>query len=146
VSALASPARYVALVASKKRGAAILQYLHESDLNQAQIGRLKVPAGLDLGARTPAEIAVSILAEMIEFRRRGPGSGEAEEPHAPAVERASEPVEAIDPVCKMTVEIATAHFVSEVGGRIYYFCAASCKHRFDADPEKFIPQETGSVR
>jgi xanthine dehydrogenase accessory factor len=142
VAALASPARYVALVASKKRGAAILEYLHESDLTPEQISRLKYPAGLDLGARTPAEIAVSILAEMIEFRRRGPGSADPGEPAATA---AGEPAEAIDPVCKMTVEIATARFVSEYGGRTYYFCAAGCKRSFDADPERYLTQETGRV-
>jgi len=143
VSALGSPARYVALIASKKRGAAILQYLDESDLTRAQIDRLKYPAGLDLGARTPQEIAVSILAEMIEFRRWGPGSLE---PEAEAmVATTAEPTEAIDPVCKMTVEIATAHFTSEFRGKAFYFCAANCKRNFDADPEQYLPQETGSV-
>ena len=145
VSALASPARYVALVASKKRGEAILQYLHESDLTPEQISRLKYPAGLDLGASTPAEIAVSILAEMIEFRRRGPGAIPEDGDEAHTGSEAVGLAEAIDPVCKLTVEIATAHFISEYRGQKYYFCAASCKRSFDAEPERYIPQETGSV-
>src|SRR5512134_1978285 len=72
VAALQSEAPYVALIASKKRAGAILQYLNESNLTQEQITRLKYPAGLDFGAVTPEEIALSILAEIIQRRRQLP--------------------------------------------------------------------------
>ena len=52
------------------------------------------------------------------------------------------PTEAIDPVCHMTVEIATAHFTSEYNGQTYYFCAAGCKRSFDKNPEKYLQSET----
>lgn len=45
---------------------------------------------------------------------------------------------AIDPVCKMEVDEKTAKFVSEYGGRKYYFCAPGCKKAFDKDPEKYL--------
>ena len=141
VAALQSEAPYVALIASKKRASAILQYLNESNLTQAQIARLKYPAGLDFGAVTPEEIALSILAEIIQRRRRNEeqmpeqheGQGSLE------IER---PTEAIDPVCGMTVEIATAHFTSDYNGKMYYFCAAGCKRSFDKEPQKYVQEES----
>ncbi|HET9588155.1 MAG TPA: XdhC family protein [Anaerolineales bacterium] len=72
VAALQSQAPYVALIASKTRSQAILQYLTESSLTEEQIARLKYPAGLDLGAVTPEEIALSILAEIVQHRRQSP--------------------------------------------------------------------------
>ena len=47
---------------------------------------------------------------------------------------------AVDPVCEMTVEIATAEFRSSHEGKDYYFCSAGCKARFDKDPAKFVAQ------
>ena len=147
VAALQSEASYVALIASKKRASAILQYLNESNLTQEQIARLKYPAGLDFGAVTPEEIALSILAEIIQKRRQA-GS---------VVNHVSQNVslelpmmknsvsEAVDPVCGMTVEITTAHFTSEYNGSTYYFCAAGCKRSFDKDPQKYIQSESSQI-
>lgn len=157
VAALQSPAPYVALIASKKRSAAILQYLHESDLTHEQIHRLKYPAGLDLGATTPEEIALSILAEILQFQRKlGIRNDELgiSNPESPISntqylisnpQSPNHPLEAIDPVCHMTVEIATAHFTSEYNGQTYYFCAAGCKRSFDKNPEKYISSETAQI-
>jgi xanthine dehydrogenase accessory factor len=163
VAALQSGAPYVALIASKKRASAILQYLHESNLTQEQIARLKYPAGLDFGAVTPEEIALSILAEIIQRRRQlptlapGASAGVTNYSTAQSPREASTPpisntststlelpmaenlaLEARDPVCGMTVEIATAHFTSQYEGTTYYFCAAGCKRSFDKEPQKYI--------
>jgi YHS domain-containing protein len=48
---------------------------------------------------------------------------------------------AIDPICKMEVDEATARFKSEYKGKTYYFCAPGCKAKFDADPEQYIENE-----
>jgi xanthine dehydrogenase accessory factor len=141
VASLQSGASYVALVASKKRASAILQYLNEANLTQEQIARLKYPAGLDFGAVAPEEIALSILAEIIQRRRRSPI---ADQPDA-GIElpiAAAHDLEAMDPVCGMTVEIATAHFTSEHKGKIYYFCSAGCRRSFDKEPDKYIRAES----
>jgi xanthine dehydrogenase accessory factor len=69
--ALSNPAAYVALVASPRRAQAVRDYLRDSGLSEAQLDRLKCPAGLDLGAVTPEEIALSILAETVQLRRQG---------------------------------------------------------------------------
>jgi len=151
VAALQSDAPYVALIASKIRSKAILQYLSESSLTQEQIARLKYPAGLDFGAVTPEEIALSILAEIIQRRRQSPREASnspitnlqlpiiAEHPSATNNQLLTE---ALDPVCGMTVEIAAAHFISEYNGKTYYFCAAGCKRSFDKEPGKYVQSET----
>ena len=141
VAALQTNAPYVALIASKKRASAILQYLNESNLTQAQIARLKYPAGLDFGAVTPEEIALSILAEIIQRRRRNEEQMPEQHEGQGSLEIAR-PTEAIDPVCGMTVEIATAHFTSDYHGKMYYFCAAGCKRSFDKEPQKYVQEES----
>jgi xanthine dehydrogenase accessory factor len=141
VAALHSEASYVALIASKKRASAILQYLNEANLTQEQIARLKYPAGLDFGAVTPEEIALSILAEIIQRRRQPPRAASNSLISDPPVSTLQLPIEAIDPVCGMTVEIASAHFTNEYNGKTYYFCAAGCKRSFDKEPGKYVQTE-----
>ena len=157
VTALQSEAPYVALIASKKRASAILQYLNEANLTQEQIARLKYPAGLDFGAVAPEEIALSILAEIIQRRRQS--SDLAHDTSRVSNSLVSTPpgaalqlpiasqvgLEARDPVCGMTVEIATAHFRSEYGGTTYYFCAAGCKRSFDKEPQRYIQAESSQL-
>jgi xanthine dehydrogenase accessory factor len=127
---LATGAGYVSLVASRKRAAGIVATLHQRGVPREQLDRLKAPAGLDIGAVTPEEIAVSILAEVVHARR----SRKAEPPEpGPA---AAAPAEATDPICGMTVEIATARHRSDWAGRAVYFCCLRCKEAFDADPPR----------
>jgi xanthine dehydrogenase accessory factor len=130
---LASDAGYVSLVASRKRAAAVIESLRRRGVSAERIGRLKAPAGLDLGAVTPEEIAVSILAEVIQVRR----SGKSAAPEVPGDTAAASPGEARDPICGMQVEIATARHRSEAAGRAVYFCCAHCKETFDAAPERY---------
>lgn len=132
-AALPSPAPYVALVASKKRASSIREYLKSDNLPEELVQRLKYPAGLDFGAQTPEEIALSILAEIIQVRRRGLGQT------APAVASPQQkPDEAIDPVCGMTVEVGSASLKAVYQGKSYYFCSVSCQRQFVAQPEKYL--------
>jgi xanthine dehydrogenase accessory factor len=152
--ALSTDAPYVALVASPTRARAVLEYLRESGLSEERLARLKFPAGLDIGAVTPEEIALSILAETVQLRRHphlahapaGGSSGMAEanhaEPHhhAVATAQAAPPsaTEAIDPVCGMTVEIAGARYTSQHAGQTYYFCCAGCQRSFEKEPQRYL--------
>ena len=129
---LATPAGYISLVASRKRAANILETLHDRGVPREHLGRLKAPAGLDIGAVTPEEIAVSILAEIIHARH----SHKTDDGEAAAFERAAA-AEAKDPICGMTVEIATARHQSDWAGRSVYFCCLRCKELFDADPQRY---------
>jgi xanthine dehydrogenase accessory factor len=141
-AALRTEAAYVALIASRSRAQAIIQYLRDSSLSSEQIARLKYPAGLDLGAITPEEIALSILAEIVQMRRRNlPTQPEIGEP----AETSAESPTAVDPVCGMLVDIATARYTSEYLGQTYYFCARSCQHSFEANPADYLTKEEDSA-
>jgi xanthine dehydrogenase accessory factor len=141
--ALMSDAPYVALVASRKRAESVVHYLREAGLPADRLARLKYPAGLDIGAVTPEEIALSILAEILQVRRHRQEQAKGDAPSlqpGPIMEQVeqAEQLEAIDLVCGMTVEIATARHKSEYNGQIYYFCAPGCKRSFEKDPHKYL--------
>jgi xanthine dehydrogenase accessory factor len=112
---------YVALVASPRRGTAVLASL---DVDDALRSLVRTPAGLDIGARAPADIAISILAQMIAERTT----------HAPA-SAAPEPVRtAVDPVCGMQVMVgeATPHPHLALGDEHFYFCCEGCRSTYAA--------------
>ncbi len=130
---LRTGAGYVSLVASRRRAGVILEGLKARGAPPDRLGRLKAPAGLDIGAVTPQEIAVSILAEIIQHRRsEKPGAPEADVPATPAVR-----IESKDPICGMLVDSVTAKHRSEFSGRTVYFCCRHCKEMFDQDPERY---------
>jgi xanthine dehydrogenase accessory factor len=124
---------YVALVASRKRGAAVRA---ELDVPAELRRQLHTPAGLDIGARGPTEIAVSILAEMIARHHSDPaperpaGVAEAPAPAAVAV--------ATDPVCGMQVAVTGSAPMLEIAGERFYFCCDGCREKFAA--ERAAPQ------
>jgi xanthine dehydrogenase accessory factor len=150
IAALNTDAPYVALVASKKRAESVIQYLRDSGIPEDRLTRLKYPAGLDIGAVTPEEIAVSILAEIVQVSRQPFGDAQGKLPitnyqlpmMTPA---AAEIVEAKDPVCGMMVEIAGARYTTEYGGQTYYFCCAGCKRSFEKEPAKYLAGEKGGT-
>jgi xanthine dehydrogenase accessory factor len=66
-------AAYVGMIGSQRRVAAVLQHLREDGVPEADLEPVHTPIGLDIGAQTPEEIAVSIMAEIIQARRGGSG-------------------------------------------------------------------------
>ncbi len=127
-----SPAPYVALVASRRRAGILLEELRTHGVPSDALARVRAPAGLDIGARTPEEIALSILAEIVERRR-----GTVPPPAASEPGRGG-PATAVDPVCHMEVDPATTSLRLERSGTTYYFCAESCLRRFTEHPEEFL--------
>lgn len=130
-----SPARYVALVASRRRAETVFAYLESKNVPPERIQRVKVPAGLDIGAVTPEEIALSILAEIIQ-RRRGvvPESAMPASTEPPAAVQM-----AIDPICGMSVDPAKAEHTAEFRGVRYFFCSAHCRRTFEREPAAYVP-------
>ncbi|GAA5188269.1 hypothetical protein GCM10023322_38590 [Rugosimonospora acidiphila] len=131
---------YVALVASRRRGAAVLAGL---DLAPADRERIHTPAGLDIGARTPPEVALSIFAELIAARphNAGPAGAPADEAGSvrPSVVagRPSAVTEAVDPVCGMRVAVTPDALSVEHGGHTWYFCGSGCRGAFADSPERY---------
>jgi xanthine dehydrogenase accessory factor len=129
--ALLTSAAYVAFVASKVKAAKILDYLRERGVTAARLVQVRAPAGLDIRAASPEEIAVSILAEIIHVNRTKTDAPKA---------KADLPVlthEAKDPICGMMVEVSAAKYKSEFRGNSFYFCCAGCKQSFDKQPDKY---------
>jgi xanthine dehydrogenase accessory factor len=126
---------YVGLVASRKRGDGVLGELRGDGVPGALLERIDVPAGLDIGARTPAEIALSILARIVAVQR--------DERAAAAVPRAQAEVAAppaaalaVDPICGMTVAAVASTPSLEHDGEVVYFCCDGCKARFLAEHDR----------
>jgi len=132
--ALRTDAAYIAFVASKTKAAKVLEGLREHGFPQQQLQRLRVPAGLNIKATSPEEIAVSILAEIIQVR------GEKSSPIASLGDSevlATTALTASDPICGMSVNIAKAKFKSEFQGNEFYFCCAGCQRKFELDPARY---------
>lgn len=138
-AALSAGVDYVGLVASPKRGSAVLAALEVDDELKA---RVSTPAGLDIGATSAHEIALSILAEIIDRRprpRAGDGAADHEAVTMPLGRELpmAAPTTAIDPVCGMSVEMVASSIQLEHDGTTVWFCAPGCKRAFAADPAAF---------
>jgi xanthine dehydrogenase accessory factor len=134
-AAIASGAAYVGLVASRKRAESVLGYLRDRGIGEEALARVHAPAGLDLGRLPSQEIAVAILAELVQLR----AAGALPVPAAVPVEARHEE---IDVVCGMTVDVADARFRTSHEGRTYYFCSAGCLASFSAAPETYAAATT----
>ena len=127
-----SEAEYVAFVASRKKAHAVFQYLREQNVTTDRLRQIKTPAGLDINAKTPEEVAVSILAQIVEQYR-----SEASNPVVLDVKN-DNPNLYINPVCGVPVEKSTAKHVLEYEGESVYFCCDGCKVQFEAEPAKYM--------
>lgn len=157
--ALETKAAYIGLIASHKRARAVMDWLKDVEHPAESLARVKAPAGLDLGSLKHNEIAVGVLAELVQYHAAhradlaprmaaGPGPAASAEDQAAPESTASAPQaphapqapqgEAIDPICDMTVDMATARFTSKFEGQTYYFCCPACKKKFEAAPATYL--------
>jgi len=137
---------YVGLVASTKRGRAMLAELRDGGVPQELLDRVDTPAGIDIGAQTPGEIALSILARVVEARRAPRHAGHAHAPAAPSplqviapggAEAALPPAtssvkSAVDPICGMEIVVLSDTPSAERDGETHYFCCDGCQRAFVA--------------
>lgn len=132
-AALAAEVPYVGLVASRKRGAAVIATV---DMCSSHTSRIHSPAGLDIGARTPDEIALSIMSEIVSLRPRPSGR--------PVVEAGAEATSlesAIDPVCGMSVAMVEDSLHLDHDGDRYWFCGTGCLRAFASAPGSYLVDE-----
>jgi xanthine dehydrogenase accessory factor len=161
VAAVRAGVPYIGLIASPKRGAAVLASL---DLTDDEKARIHTPAGLNIGARTAGEIALSVFAQIIAERPSGaagslpaspPLTGSPDVRFGPAAQspassnavveevasdppsHTSAPATAIDPVCGMTVFMSADAHQAEVDGQTVWFCCPGCRREYLKHPEKY---------
>jgi xanthine dehydrogenase accessory factor len=132
-AALQTNARYISFIASHAKAQKVIALLSEKGVPPETLSRIKAPAGLDIGTSVPEEIAVSILAEIIQMRRAGVSHARSQLTYK---SKASSSIFK-DPVCGMDVEGSDSGITSLYEGRLFYFCCTSCKQEFDRNPEKF---------
>ena len=146
--ALAASPAFIGLVASRKRGEAVLGYLADRGISREMLDKVRVPVGLDLGHTSHPEIAVSVLAELVELRATGVLDPEPVDTSNPGLQtslsggrnpgfadRAAGT--AIDPVCGMTVAADETSRPFEHDSETYYFCCPGCRAAFEKDPTAY---------
>ena len=131
---LAGPAAFVGLLASRRRAATIRGVLAQSGTGAEAIARIRNPVGMDIGARSATEVAISILAEIVSESPKRADS---------AADQIDVGSYSADPVCGMDVDVRTARFATEHDGRAFFFCCAGCRAAFLADPGTYAIASTG---
>lgn len=141
--ALESGTPYVGLVASHTRGAGVLDELRADGVPEEQLALIDVPAGIDIGGRTPAEIALSIVATVIAVRRgkRVASPAREEARSTPKTSSSKTPPLAIDPICGMTVAAVEGTPSVLYEGETVYFCCDGCATTFKAQHEHAVAVE-----
>jgi xanthine dehydrogenase accessory factor len=141
--------QYLGLVASKEKAKALFQYIHDKGTPSEQLDRIKCPAGLELGGETLPEIALSVMAEITRLRRAVPEQAAQE---VKGSKGASLPImqeiaptlaESHDPVCGMTVTIASARYKTVLEEKTFYFCCLRCQEAFERSPQLYL-EKTGA--
>jgi xanthine dehydrogenase accessory factor len=135
-AALRASVPYVGLVASRKRGEAVLGSI---DVCGSMKARVRTPAGLDIGARTSQEIALSILADIVAARPRPSGRTVGDDTGS-----TSTLATGIDPVCNMTVVAIESSLHLDHDGERFWFCGSGCLRAFANDPGAYQPASSES--
>lgn len=140
-SALLTSCNYVGFIASKRKSDKVREFLKMDGLKSARLKELKTPVGLDINAKLPEEIAISILADVIvNFRMQmeSKDASESKEMEDGYKEQIMGDNCYINPVCDIPVSISEAKHTVEYKGHTVYFCCDGCKISFDKEPDKYV--------
>jgi xanthine dehydrogenase accessory factor len=153
-AALSREAAYVGLVASPTRAAVVRGWLRdEAGIPEERLAALRAPAGLDLGAETAEEVALSILAELVQVRRGtasfiaapGPATLAGVGADVPEIAPVVDDIVLLDPVCGMTVDRDSVRHLAEHDGVVYAFCSMGCRTRFIREPTAYVEASVSSA-
>jgi xanthine dehydrogenase accessory factor len=133
---LAAEPAFIGLLASRRRARAVFDVLAAEGVAPERIAQVRAPVGLDVGARSPGDVAIAILAEIIATLP-APEIAIADDDNAPVMLSSSK--QALDPVCGMEVAIAGARYTLDQDGRRSYFCCAGCRTAYATQREHAVP-------
>ncbi|MEL7004142.1 MAG: XdhC family protein [Bacteroidota bacterium] len=130
--------RYLAFVSSRKKANSLFMGLKKSGVPIDKLSKIKTPAGLDINAKVPEEVAISILAEIIKEKRKEEVTEDSSSLSALSSTTTLGDDFYINPVCKIPVQKSTAKHVLEHEGEKVYFCCDGCKESFEKEPEAYL--------
>ena len=131
---------YIGFVASNKKKAGVFDYLEQKGMDKKQLEMIKSPAGIDITAKRPEEVAISILAEIIQIQNNRPVGAESfiDQSDEGGSEPSVKPAYYINPVCGVPVDKNSPKHIIEYKGQKVYFCCDGCKVKFEAEPAKYM--------
>ncbi len=132
---------YLGFVASKKKMVSIKKYLQDSGMEENKINSITSPAGIDINAKQPEEVAISILAQMIQVQNGSDFSNTFKYFDKVKEDGSKAPDYYINPVCGVPVDKNNPKHVVAYKNEKIYFCCDGCKVKFDAEPEKYMKKE-----
>jgi len=137
--ALRSPACAILLIASRRKAERLRAAMASRGISIERLESVHAPAGPDIGAVTPNEIALAAIAGLVALRRRpheAKSSTESAKP--PATETSGNATGYINPVCGAVVDPARAMSSVTMDEQTHYFCCVGCRAEFDRNPEKYL--------
>jgi xanthine dehydrogenase accessory factor len=141
-TALGVKCRYVGFISSRKKRDGVFANLLNLGFKQEQLDEVHAPTGIDINAKTPQEVAISVLAEIIqEYRTKEVKFDAFSVPIGDSASKTNagtdKPQIITNPVCGMPISLGMAKYIVEQNGEPIYFCCDGCKIKFDAEPEKY---------
>ncbi|MBL7770859.1 MAG: XdhC family protein [Flavipsychrobacter sp.] len=128
---------YLGFVSSRKKGNKLMDYLKDAGVDPVRVAAIKSPAGIDINAKSPEEVAISILAEIIQVKSQAPAASAFTQFDTTRAE-AGKPKFYINPVCGVPVDVNSPKHVIDYKGEKVYFCCDGCKVKFEQDPDKYM--------
>lgn len=138
IEALKKDYAYLGFVASRKKMISIKEYLQSSGIDKKKIETITSPAGIDIQAKKPEEVAISILAQIIQLQNSQAVPALFEKFETTKEDGGPSPVYYINPVCGVPVDMNNPKHVVDFKGEKVYFCCDGCKVKFDAEPDKYM--------
>lgn len=138
-AALRSPARAVLVIASTRKAERLHAAMTLRGIPESRLAAMRAPAGPNIGAVTPNEIALAAIAGLVTLRRGQPTeSGKRPESQSVIAPNASNATGYVNPVCGAVIDPTRALSTLTMGGQTHYFCCQGCRVEFERDPEKYL--------